>query len=68
MDTKVGDIIKIRMTDGTLRQYIATETLYVSPSQTELLKPTKEETLTIYTCAGLLDSLRFIVRAKPITP
>lgn len=66
MDAKVGDIIKIRMTDGTLHQYSVTETLYVSPSQTDLLRPTKEETLTLYTCAGLLDSLRFIVRAKPL--
>ncbi len=66
LDVKVGDSIKIRMTDGTLYQYKATETHYVWPTQTELLAPTKEEILTLYTCAGLLDSLRFVVRAVPI--
>lgn len=64
-DTKVGDIIKLRMTDGTLHKYKVEETHYVSPSQTALLAPTREEVLTVYTCAGLFDSLRFVVRAKP---
>lgn len=62
-DTKIGDIIRIRMTDGTLYKYKVKETHYVSPSNTTLLAPTKDEVLTVYTCAGLLDSLRFVVRA-----
>jgi LPXTG-site transpeptidase (sortase) family protein len=65
MDTKEGDIIRIRMTDGTLHKYKVESTQYVSPSQTALLAPTHEEVLTVYTCAGLFDSLRFVVRAKP---
>ena len=65
MDTKAGDIIRIRMTDGTLHKYKVESTQYVSPSQTALLAPTHEEILTVYTCAGLFDSLRFVVRAKP---
>lgn len=65
-DTKIGDVIRIRMTDGALYQYKVTETHYVSPSNTALLAPTQNEVLTVYTCAGLLDSLRFVVRATRI--
>ena len=64
-DTKSGDIIRIRMTDGTLHKYKVEVTQYVSPSNTALLAPTDEEALTVYTCAGLFDSLRFVVRATP---
>ncbi len=65
MDIKVWDVIRIRMTDGTLHKYKVEETHYVSPSDTALLAPTREEVLTVYTCAGIFDSLRFVVRAKP---
>jgi LPXTG-site transpeptidase (sortase) family protein len=65
MNSKIGDSIKIRMTDGTLHTYSVTDTQYVTPSQTELLSPTTHEVVTLYTCAGLLDSLRFVVRAVP---
>ena len=66
LDAKEGDIIRIRMTDGTLHKYKVEKTHYVSPSDTSLLSPTKHEVLTVYTCAGLFDSLRFVVRATPV--
>lgn len=66
MDIKIGAIVNIRMTDGSLHRYTVTETRVVTPSQTELLSPTTHEVLTLYTCTGLLDSLRFVVRAEPI--
>lgn len=65
MDTKIGAIVNIRMTDGSLHRYTVTETQVVAPSQTQLLAPTTHEVLTLYTCTGLLDSLRFVVRAIP---
>jgi LPXTG-site transpeptidase (sortase) family protein len=65
MNIKIGDIINIRMTDTTLHTYSVTDTQYVTPSQTQLLAPTTHEVLTLYTCTGLLDSLRFVVRAVP---
>lgn len=38
----------------------------VSPSQTEVIAPTTDETLTIYTCSGFADSKRLIVIAKRV--
>ena len=66
MNIQAGTIINIRMTDGSLHRYTVTETHTVTPSQTELLAPTTHEVLTLYTCTGLLDSLRFVVRAVPV--
>ena len=65
MDIKIGATINLRMTDGSLHTYTVTDTKYVSPSQTQLLSPTTHEVLTLYTCTGLLDGLRFVVRAVP---
>lgn len=66
MNVKVGDVVDLRTTEGSLHRYKVTETRYVDPSQTQLLAPTKTEALTLYTCTGLLDSLRFVVRAVPM--
>ncbi len=65
VDAKVGTLVKIYTTDGKAYQYKISDIHVVSPSQTDLLKPTEVETLTLYTCTGLLDSLRFVARAVP---
>jgi LPXTG-site transpeptidase (sortase) family protein len=52
VDVKVGEIVRIRMTNGAEFTYQVTETHIVSP--------------TLYTCTGLLDSKRFVVRALPL--
>lgn len=62
----VGDPIEIRSLDGSVHRYTVTSYSWVTPGHTELLAPTTTETLTLYTCAGLLDSLRIVVRAIPI--
>jgi LPXTG-site transpeptidase (sortase) family protein len=66
LDTvRIGTPITIRTSDGALHQYIVASVSWVTPGHTELLLPTTIETLTLYTCAGLLDSLRIVVRAVP---
>jgi LPXTG-site transpeptidase (sortase) family protein len=40
----------------------------VYPGQLEVISPTDDETLTIYTCSGFADSKRLIVVAKRIIP
>ena len=65
MNIQVGSIVNLRNSDGSLHIYTVTSTEYVNPNQTELLAPTTNEVLTLYTCTGLLDSLRFVVRAVP---
>ncbi len=68
VDARVGDPVSIRTSDGKLYRYKITKTQIVPPSQTELLSPTNIEVVTLYTCTGLLDSLRFVTRAVPVTP
>jgi LPXTG-site transpeptidase (sortase) family protein len=65
-DVKAGVRIAIRTTDSILHQYTVTSTEWVTTGHTELLAPTDTEILTLYTCAGLLDSLRVVVRAVPV--
>jgi sortase (surface protein transpeptidase) len=61
----VGAPIAVRTTDGELHRYTVASVSWVTPGHTELLLPTTIETLTLYTCAGILDSLRIVVRAIP---
>jgi len=35
----------------------------VYPNQVQIIAPTKNETLTLYTCTGFYDEKRLIVRA-----
>src|SRR4030042_3642648 len=54
------------LTDSGWFSYKVAETRQVSPNQTEVITPTQDETLTLYTCTGYKDSKRLIVIAKPI--
>lgn len=62
-DIKKGDTIYILTNDKWYR-YSVKETKLVDPSQTEVIKPTTSEVLTLYTCSGFLDSKRLIVKAR----
>ncbi len=62
----VGDEIVLTAADGSEHIYRITQTLTVSPNQTEYILPKAEETLTLYTCTGFFDSQRYLVIAKPI--
>lgn len=67
LEKKPGDYITITTADGKAHQYRIFQALSVPPSRTDLLAPTTSETLTVYTCTGFLDSMRFVVRALPVT-
>jgi LPXTG-site transpeptidase (sortase) family protein len=47
-------------------KYEVSEIKEVLPDQTEVIAPTADEVLTLYTCSGFTDSRRLIVRAKRI--
>lgn len=66
VDAQVGDPVTVITDDGVLHTYKISEINIVDPSQTSLLAPTTSEVLTLYTCTGLLDSLRFVARAIPV--
>lgn len=55
--------ITLTLADGTTRTYQVESLREVSPTDTRLLQPTDTEVLTLYTCSGILDSRRFVVRA-----
>ncbi|OGE45316.1 hypothetical protein A3B39_04510 [Candidatus Daviesbacteria bacterium RIFCSPLOWO2_01_FULL_37_10] len=63
---KLGDSIYLTDNNGKKYGYNVVEILTVRPSQIEVLNKTDYEVLTLYTCSGFADSLRFIVKAYPL--
>lgn len=61
----VGDNVYV-MTDAAWYTYEVKEIKYVYPNQKEVIAPTIDETLTLYTCTGYEDTERLIVVAKRI--
>ena len=62
----VGDTVKIINKDGETFKYKVAKKTTVKPDDLTYVLPQDEETLTIYTCTGFLDTLRSIIIAKPI--
>ncbi len=50
--------------NGSYYKYAVSEKKEVTPQQVEILNPTTDSTLTIYTCSGFLDEARFVVVSK----
>lgn len=63
---KIGDEIIISTENSQTKNYQVQEILTVTPDEISVILPAGEETLTVYTCTGLLDSKRFVVRARPL--
>jgi LPXTG-site transpeptidase (sortase) family protein len=61
---KIGDIIYV-FTKNNWYRYKVNKIDAVYPNQTEVIKPTKNEVLTLYTCTGFYDEKRLIVTAIP---
>lgn len=59
---KKGDTIYV-FTKNKWYRYKTVKITAVYPDQTEVIKPTKNETLTLYTCSGFNDEKRLIVTA-----
>ena len=62
----IGQLIQIRSEDGTFYEYKISNVKTVSPTNIEDVLPTETETLTLYTCTGILDSKRLIIKAYPL--
>lgn len=61
---KKGQVINIITADSKIYQYKVSNIMTVNPNQIEVLYKTEDETLTLYTCTGFLDSKRLIIQAK----
>lgn len=62
---KGGEPIVLTSEDGGEHHYKVEWVKETNAKDLQALEPTTSEVLTIYTCSGLLDSQRFIVRAIP---
>ena len=63
-DVKIGETIYVFTKDKWFR-YKVVKITAVYPNQIEVIKPTRNETLTLYTCSGFYDEKRLIVTAVP---
>jgi sortase (surface protein transpeptidase) len=61
----VGADIRLYDQYGGVHAYRTLKTDTVDPKNLAYIQPEPKETLTIFTCDGLLDTSRFIVRASP---
>lgn len=64
--SKVGDQIEITATNGKTLIYQIESTQTVHPNKVEVLQPTEDSQLTIFTCNGWFSETRFVVKAKLI--
>lgn len=62
----LGQKIIVKTADGETHTYQAYWKDFVGSDRVELVSPTEKEELTIYTCWGLFDSQRAVLKAKPI--
>jgi len=60
-----NDEIILETKDKKIYKYKVGEIKVVWPLNKEVIEPTNEEILTVYTCYGLFDTQRFVVVAKP---
>ncbi len=66
-DIKKDQLVYVLTKDRWFR-YKVDEIKFVDPQQVEVIAPTSDETLTLYTCSGFLDNKRLIVTSKPDRP
>jgi LPXTG-site transpeptidase (sortase) family protein len=63
-DVKKGNLIYL-FTKDKWYKYSVNKITSVYPNQVETIAPTKNETLTLYTCTGFYDEKRLIIVATP---
>ncbi len=64
-DVKIGDKIYVLTSKGSFA-YEAREIKEINPNEIDVVKPTTDETLTLYTCSGFADTKRLIVVGKKV--
>lgn len=62
----IGEKIFIKTNDNTIYTYKVISKETVMPDRVDLIYPTDEEILTLFTCTGPFDSQRVVVKAKPL--
>lgn len=60
---KPGQSITIEYTNGMKRRFVIQTMANVNPNQVEVLRPSTDKRITLYTCTGFMDSQRLVVVA-----
>lgn len=63
---KEGDIIKVLGESGKEYNFVVYQKVFVDPERVDLVMPTTYKELTLYTCWGLLDQKRAVIKARPL--
>jgi LPXTG-site transpeptidase (sortase) family protein len=63
---KPGTKIIISYADGSARTFLINTTAVITPDHLEILNPTTDIRLTLFTCVGFLDRDRFVATAIPL--
>jgi LPXTG-site transpeptidase (sortase) family protein len=63
LDVHSGDTIEVEYADKTKKDFIVKSTSVVPYSKSDILSPTEDRRITLYTCTGFFDSQRFVVVA-----
>lgn len=58
--------ITLTTADGKEHAYQVSSIQTISPDKIDVVMPTNEEVLTLYTCTGFLDRERLIIKANPV--
>lgn len=63
VEVKPGEKVQIKYADTTIKTFTIAYTSVVSPSEIQILAPSHDARITLYTCTGFLDSQRFVAVA-----
>lgn len=61
-----GQKVSVKTKSGKLYHYTVVEKYFVGPDRVDLVSPTDEPMLTVYTCWGAFDRQRVVIKAKPV--
>jgi LPXTG-site transpeptidase (sortase) family protein len=62
----IGQKVSVKTADGKIHNYEVYKKEFVSPDRIDLVSPTDHEELTLFTCWGIFDSQRVVVKARPL--
>lgn len=63
VNAKPGEKIIVSYSDGTRIDFVIAGTQIVSPSESSILSESQDKRITLYTCTGWFETMRFVVVA-----
>lgn len=60
-----GDAVMLKTENQNIHRYVIISKMVVNPEDITIAYPTNSEMLTLYTCTGLFDSKRLVLKAIP---